>query len=54
MSHGGQSLVNCNSDFGGNQKIDFEDAIIMYGLVEFFSTTSGKSFEDFFDDLVLV
>ena len=52
MSGGSQSLANCNSDFGGNQKIDSKDAIIMYGLVEFFSTSSTQSFEDFFAGLV--
>lgn len=43
---------NCNSDLDNSNKIDVNDAIILYALVEHSLSSSSLSFSAFFDTLV--
>ena len=45
-------LITCDSDLSANQKIDVNDSIILYALVEHSLSSSGQSFQAFFDTLV--
>jgi hypothetical protein len=46
------NLITCNSDLDGSQKIDVNDVIILYALVEGMISYSGHTLPQFFNILV--